>query len=157
MSSSRLYSRVFRGLVFSIVCVVVMIFGLLTALPALAGATQDQPPAESDSRTEAVDGISQYNSCFAAGYAVYYGTMGRRIHLRCGAAAPGTSIVYFAVAIGQGTLANPVADYFLTAFDTAVTNGKTVWLWYETAPGNGPKIGCGASDCRILRGIEVRN
>ncbi|HOI96313.1 MAG TPA: hypothetical protein PK250_16540 [Syntrophobacter fumaroxidans] len=157
MSSSRLYSRAFRGFVFSIVCVVVMVFGLLTALPTPAGATQDQPPAGSDSRAEAVDGISQYNSCFAAGYAVYYGTMGRRIHLRCGAAAPGTSIVYFAVAIGKSTVCNPVADYFMTAFDTAVANGKTVRLWYETDPGNGPAIGCGASDCRILRGIEVVN
>ncbi|ABK17543.1 hypothetical protein [Syntrophobacter fumaroxidans] len=157
MSSSRFHSPAFRGLVFSTVCVVVMVFGLLTALPAPAAAEQAQPPAESDSQVEAVDGISQYNSCFAAGYAVYNGPMGRRIHLRCGAAAPGTSIVYFAVAIGQGTLANPVADYFLTAFDTAVANGKTVWLWYETDPGSGPKIGCGASDCRILRGIEVRN
>jgi hypothetical protein len=97
--------------------------------------------------------ISQFGDCAPISTAVFSGknNLAPRIDVQCSAAAPGTSITYFAVS----TKGKNGADLYLSMFEAAVVNGKHLFIFYETDPGKGPKIGCRAADCRLIQGARI--
>jgi hypothetical protein len=96
--------------------------------------------------------VSTFSNCAPISTAVFSGTgtLGLRIDVQCSAAAPGTAITYFAV-----SAKSKAADMYLSMFEAAVVNGKHLFIFYETDPGKGPKIGCQAADCRLIQGARI--
>jgi hypothetical protein len=79
------------------------------------------------------------------------GAWADRVHVRCNAPYPGSTIYYFAVPATAREMASRVEAIGLVAQVT----GANVRIYFNLADTSGSSFGCAAGDCRTVSGLEV--
>lgn len=81
------------------------------------------------------------------------GVMNNRIHVKCTAAVPATTIIWFASATTDSANA-ALSNRYLTLLNTAYALGKVAYITYDNNSANNP-ANCQLNDCRKMLGVDL--